>query len=64
MVVRIANASTKYGATLAIIIINGRTGDTSSSSIVPRSFSRTIEIEVIMAQTSISNMPRMAGTKL
>ena len=30
--------------------IKGRTGDTNSTSIVPFSFSRTIEIEVIMAQ--------------
>ena len=49
---------------LATMTISGRTGETSSTSIVPRSFSRTIEMEVIMAQTSINSMPMMAGTKL
>ena len=47
-----------------MIIINGLTGETSSTSIVPRSFSRTMDIEVIIAHTSISSMPMMAGTKL
>ena len=47
-----------------MMIISGRTGDTSSTSIVPFSFSRTMEMEVIIAQMSISNMPMMAGTKL
>ena len=31
---------------------------------VPFSFSRTMEMEVIIAQMSISSMPMMAGTKL
>ena len=44
--------------------ISGWTGEASITSIVPRSFSRTIEMLVIMAQMSISNMPMMAGTKL
>ena len=47
-----------------MITIKGRTGDTNSTSIVPFSFSRTIEIEVIMAQISINSIPMMAGTKL
>ncbi len=47
-----------------MMTIRGRTGDTSSTSIVPFSFSRTTEMEVIMAQMSISSMPMMAGTKL
>ena len=64
MVTRMAKASNRYGTALAMITISGRTGDTSSTSIVPRSFSRTMLIEVIMAQISISNMPMMAGTKL
>ena len=46
------------------MIISGRVGDTSSTSIVPLSFSRTMEMEVIMAQTSMSSIPMMAGTKL
>ena len=49
---------------MATIIISGLTGDTSSTSMVPFSFSRTIEMEVIMAHTSISSIPMMAGTKL
>ena len=47
-----------------MMISSGRVGDTSSTSIVPLSFSRTMEMEVIMAQTSMSNIPMMAGTKL
>ena len=47
-----------------MMIINGLTGETSSTSIVPFSFSRTIEMEVIIAHTSISSIPMMAGTKL
>ena len=42
----------------------GRTGDTSSTSMVPVSFSRTMEMEVIMAQISIMMSPMMPGTKL
>ena len=47
-----------------MMTISGRTGDTNSTSMVPRSFSLTIEMEVIMAQISIRSMPMMAGTKL
>ena len=43
---------------------SGRMGETSNTSMVPLSFSRTMEIDVIMAQTSISSVPMMAGTKL
>ena len=42
----------------------GRMGDTSSTSIVPVSFSRTMEMAVIMAQMSISISPITPGTKL
>ena len=47
-----------------MMTIRGLTGETSSTSMVPLSFSRTIEMEVIIAQMSISSMPMMAGTKL
>ena|GEM_PF-6142448 len=47
-----------------MIIIKGFTGETSSTSMVPFSFSRTMDTLVIMAHTSMSSMPMMAGTKL
>ena len=46
------------------MIRNGLTGETSSTSIVPDSFSRTIETEVIMAQTRMKISPMIPGTKL
>ena len=39
-------------------------GDTNRTSIVPVSFSRTMEMEVIIAQISISINPITPGTKL
>ena len=42
----------------------GFTGDTSKISIVPVSFSRTIDIEVIMAQMRVKMSPITPGTKL
>ena len=42
----------------------GFMGDTSNISIVPDSFSRTIDIEVIIAQISIRISPITPGTKL
>ena len=42
----------------------GRTGETSNTSIVPISFSRTMETDVIMAQISIRIKPITPGTKL
>lgn len=42
----------------------GRTGETSSTSIVPVSFSRTIDTEVMMAQIRMKISPMMPGTKL
>ena len=43
---------------------SGLTGETSRTSIVPVSFSRTMEMEVIMAQISIRISPMTPGTKL
>ena len=42
----------------------GRTGETSSTSIVPVSFSRTIDTEVMIAQMTMKINPMMPGTKL
>ena len=46
------------------MILIGFTGDTRSTSIVPLSFSRTIETDVISAHTRMNMRPRMPGTKL
>ena len=62
--VRITKVNTKYGISFATTIIKGLVGETRSTSIVPFSFSRTIEIDVIIAQTNISKVPMIAGTKL
>ena len=53
-----------YGKTLPIITKNGFKGDTKRISIVPNSFSRVIEIEVIIAETSIRITVITPGTKL
>ena len=42
----------------------GFTGDTNSTSMVPVSFSRTMLMEVMMAQISRKIIPMMPGTKL
>ncbi len=47
-----------------MMIYTGGRGEASSTSIVPVSFSRTIEIEVISVQSSITIIPMIAGTKL
>ena len=39
-------------------------GETKSTSIVPNSFSRVMEIEVIIAETSINIMVITPGTKV
>ena len=44
--------------------MNGRMGDTISKSIVPDSFSRTIEIEVIRVQIIKMIRPSIPGTKV
>ena len=49
---------------MARMIKIGRMGDTNRTSIVPVSFSRTMEMEVIIAQISISISPITPGTKL
>jgi len=49
---------------LATTIRSGRTGDTSNTSMVPVSFSRTIDTEVIMAQINMNINPMSPGTKL
>ena len=49
---------------LLIIIQAGRTGDTRTSSIVPNSFSRTMETAVIMEHISMRIRPMTPGTKL
>ena len=64
IITNIATETTRYGTTFARIISSGFVGDTNTISIVPLSFSRTIEIEVIIAQMSIKSIPMMAGTKL
>ena len=50
--------------TLAMTISSGRAGLTNSNSIVPRSFSLAMLMEVISAQIKIKITPMMPGTKL
>ena len=57
------NASARYGATFPTTICAGRSGDTSSTSIVPRSFSRAMEIAVISAETRVRTNASRPGTK-
>ena len=61
---RMKAETTKYGIALASITEKGFTGETSSTSIVPLSFSRTMDTEVIIAHTSMRIMPMTPGTKL
>ena len=49
---------------MLITIHTGRTGETSTNSIVPNSFSRTMETEVIIEHISIRINPITPGTKL
>ena len=55
---------TKYGIILARTIFIGFIGDTSSTSMLPVSFSLTMDTEVISAQISSSISPMIPGTKL
>ena len=48
---------------LEMITNMGFTGETSRISIVPSSFSRTIETDVIITQTNNSTMAMTPGTK-
>ena len=53
-----------YGKTFPIMIWTGLRGETRRSSIVPSSFSRVIESEVIRAEISISSMAIRPGTNI
>ena len=64
MVMKLMIEITKYGMSLLMTIHTGRTGETSTSSSVPNSFSRTIETAVIIVHISISINPITPGTKL
>jgi hypothetical protein len=64
LVTRLMQEITKYGMVFAKIIAPGLMGEASRISIVPVSFSRAIEIEVIMAQIKRRIIPRTPGTKL
>src|SRR5665213_2448129 len=54
MVAMFSIETSRYGMVLAMIILKGFNGETRRTSMVPISFSLTMEIEVIMAQTSIN----------
>ena len=54
----------KYGTTLPRIICIGRRGETSSTSMVPNSFSRVIVTDVMRAHISISIMVITPGTNM
>src|ERR1035437_7464707 len=64
MAVRLTSERNKYGIAFEMITIKGFIGDTNNISIVPISFSRTIETEVIITQTSNNTMAMTPGTKL
>ena len=53
-----------YGIILDRMIICGLIGETSSTSIVPVSFSLTMAMDVIMAQMRMIIRPMTPGTKL
>ncbi len=53
----------RYGATLPMMICQGRSGDTSSASIVPVSFSRVSESAVMSAAMIMSTIAISPGTK-
>src|SRR5690606_36230611 len=56
-------ARNRYGTTLPTIICHGRSGDTSRTSSVPRSFSRDREFAVMSAVTSVRTSAMSPGTK-
>ena len=60
--IEITKARKIYGITLAMMICIGFMGDASKTSIVPSSFSRVSEIEVIIAVTSINIIVIKPGT--
>ena len=53
-----------YGNTFPMMTWNGFMGETKRTSIVPNSFSRVMEMEVIIAETSIKMMVITPGTKV
>jgi len=64
LVRRLMQEIVKYGIVFAKMIVTGFIGEASKISIVPDSFSRAIEIDVIMAHIKRRIMPRTPGTKL
>ena len=58
----LTNPTTRYGATLPTMICQGRSGETSSVSSVPVSFSRVSEIAVISDDTIVSTNAIRPGT--
>ena len=61
---RMTHDSRKYGISFPRITARALTGETSSRSIVPVSFSLTMETEVIIAHIRMKIIPIMPGTKL
>src|SRR5207237_9651347 len=59
----LARPMARYGVTLPPMISHGRSGDTSSASIVPVSFSRVSEIAVISAEMIVRTNAIRPGTK-
>ncbi len=53
----------RYGSTFPTTICHGRSGETSSASIVPVSFSRVRESAVIRADMIVSTIAIRPGTK-
>ena len=53
----------RYGATFPTMICHGRSGDTSSASMVPVSFSRVREMAVISDEMMVSTKAISPGTK-
>src|SRR5690554_3131479 len=64
MTVRLMSDKARYGSAFETITKNGLNGDTSNTSIVPLSFSLTMETEVISTQTSSRIRDITPGTKL
>ena len=52
----------RYGVTLPTMICQGRSGDTSSASMVPVSFSRVSEMAVISDEMMVSTNAISPGT--
>lgn len=62
--VKMPKESKKYSTSFEMMTRAGFKGDMSSTSILPCSFSRTMETLVIIAQISIKISPSKPGTKL